>query len=207
MAVRSGILQNINSSRKQKSFLFRKEIDRNVVFQGFHDPGFVDQCDQIPPLCELISEEQMAAALGNDFCDSLSPESRASYSTLAPEERPAKLLKTGCWSSSDAARRRVLSFAGVGGGGGAAAVTVKPEEEVVGFSVSVGSDSSYETVKGKRSNSGRRPPTRSKDHTIAERRRREKLSQRFIALSAMVPGLKKVLTSSHPLLRQMPMKD
>ena len=31
------------------------------------------------------------------------------------------------------------------------------------------------------------------DHIIAERKRREKLSQRFIALSALVPGLKKVL--------------
>lgn len=33
------------------------------------------------------------------------------------------------------------------------------------------------------------------DHIIAERKRREKLSQRFIALSALVPGLKKVLES------------
>lgn len=30
------------------------------------------------------------------------------------------------------------------------------------------------------------------DHIMAERKRREKLSQRFIALSAMVPGLQKV---------------
>jgi hypothetical protein len=30
------------------------------------------------------------------------------------------------------------------------------------------------------------------DHIIAERKRREKLSQRFIALSALVPGLQKV---------------
>ncbi|CAA7404278.1 unnamed protein product [Spirodela intermedia] len=137
----------------------------------------------MPPLGEFISEEQMAAALGNDFRNSLSPESRTSYSTLAPAERPSKFLKTGGWSSSDASRRRVLSFA---------AGEVKPEDEVMGFSVSVGSDSSYESVKGERSNSGRRSPSRSKDHSIAERRRREKLSQRFIALSAMVPGLKKM---------------
>jgi hypothetical protein len=30
------------------------------------------------------------------------------------------------------------------------------------------------------------------DHIVAERKRREKLSQRFIALSALVPNLKKV---------------
>ncbi|RWR84889.1 transcription factor bHLH18-like protein [Cinnamomum micranthum f. kanehirae] len=38
-----------------------------------------------------------------------------------------------------------------------------------------------------------RPPSHTQDHIIAERKRREKLSQRFIALSAIVPGLKKVI--------------
>lgn len=37
-----------------------------------------------------------------------------------------------------------------------------------------------------------RNPTQAQDHVLAERKRREKLSQRFIALSAMVPGLKKM---------------
>ncbi|QHO19558.1 Transcription factor [Arachis hypogaea] len=37
-----------------------------------------------------------------------------------------------------------------------------------------------------------RNPTQAQDHVIAERKRREKLSQRFIALSAIVPGLKKM---------------
>lgn len=35
--------------------------------------------------------------------------------------------------------------------------------------------------------------TQAKDHILAERKRREKLSQRFIALSALIPGLKKVI--------------
>ncbi|KAL5710625.1 hypothetical protein ACHQM5_021165 [Ranunculus cassubicifolius] len=34
--------------------------------------------------------------------------------------------------------------------------------------------------------------TTAQDHIIAERKRREKLSQRFIALSALIPGLKKM---------------
>ncbi|KAF4402121.1 hypothetical protein G4B88_017633 [Cannabis sativa] len=38
-----------------------------------------------------------------------------------------------------------------------------------------------------------RSPLHAQDHVIAERKRREKLSQRFIALSAVVPGLKKPL--------------
>lgn len=36
----------------------------------------------------------------------------------------------------------------------------------------------------------------SQEHIMAERKRREKLSQRLIALSAMVPGLKKVIPIS-----------
>ncbi|XP_022773907.1 transcription factor bHLH18-like [Durio zibethinus] len=36
-----------------------------------------------------------------------------------------------------------------------------------------------------------RNPLHARDHVIAERKRREKLSQRFISLSALIPGLKK----------------
>ncbi|MBA0832615.1 hypothetical protein Goarm_016998, partial [Gossypium armourianum] len=44
----------------------------------------------------------------------------------------------------------------------------------------------------KRTYSMTRTPSVAQDHIIAERKRREKLSQRFIALSAIVPGLKKM---------------
>ncbi|KAL3844948.1 hypothetical protein ACJIZ3_002351 [Penstemon smallii] len=37
-----------------------------------------------------------------------------------------------------------------------------------------------------------RPPSQTYDHIIAERKRREQLSQRFVALSSIVPGLKKM---------------
>ncbi|KAL3726310.1 hypothetical protein ACJRO7_031233 [Eucalyptus globulus] len=37
-----------------------------------------------------------------------------------------------------------------------------------------------------------RPPIDTREHLIAERKRREKLSQSFIALSAIIPGLKKM---------------
>lgn len=51
------------------------------------------------------------------------------------------------------------------------------------------------SIKGtKRSfSSMTRTPSHAQEHIMAERRRREKLSQRFIALSAILPGLKKVL--------------
>ncbi|KAI9166093.1 hypothetical protein LWI28_026123 [Acer negundo] len=44
----------------------------------------------------------------------------------------------------------------------------------------------------KRTYSNTKTPSMTKDHILAERKRREKLSQRFIALSAIVPGLKKM---------------
>ncbi|XP_022773906.1 transcription factor bHLH18-like [Durio zibethinus] len=44
----------------------------------------------------------------------------------------------------------------------------------------------------KRTCSMTRSPSHAQDHIMAERRRRERLSQRFIALSAIVPGLKKM---------------
>ncbi|KAK6128561.1 hypothetical protein DH2020_037705 [Rehmannia glutinosa] len=37
-----------------------------------------------------------------------------------------------------------------------------------------------------------RPPSQTYDHIIAERKRREQLSQRFVVLSTIVPGLKKM---------------
>ncbi|XP_024027042.1 transcription factor bHLH18 [Morus notabilis] len=50
------------------------------------------------------------------------------------------------------------------------------------------------SIKGtKRSfSSMTRTPSHAQEHIMAERRRREKLSQRFIALSAILPGLKKM---------------
>lgn len=37
-----------------------------------------------------------------------------------------------------------------------------------------------------------RTPLQAQDHVLAERKRRERLSERFVALSAMIPGLKKL---------------
>ncbi|KAL2962574.1 hypothetical protein AAZX31_17G151400 [Glycine max] len=50
----------------------------------------------------------------------------------------------------------------------------------------------YDNQDKKAAASTTRNPTQAQDHVIAERKRREKLSQRFIALSAIVPGLKKM---------------
>lgn len=50
-------------------------------------------------------------------------------------------------------------------------------------------------IKRKASSLGPRSPVLAKEHVLAERKRREKLSEKFIALSALLPGLKKVKSS------------
>ncbi|KAJ0233389.1 Transcription factor bHLH18 [Hirschfeldia incana] len=44
----------------------------------------------------------------------------------------------------------------------------------------------------KRAQSLTRSPSNAQEHILAERKRREKLTQRFVALSALIPGLKKM---------------
>ena len=48
-----------------------------------------------------------------------------------------------------------------------------------------------------------RSPTHALDHVLAERKRREKLAERIIALSAIIPGLKKVLKILDPPLLKL----
>lgn len=135
-------------------------------------------------------------------------------------ERPAKLLKTSSWGSGnadpaaaapDASSPSILSFGGnqeAASGPqhflrGFVGAPVRPKEEM-GFSITQATKRAYEPMAaqgGKRAQGGSRPPSHAQDHIIAERKRREKLGQRFIALSAIVPGLKKVRIASqhtHP---------
>ncbi|CAH8310782.1 unnamed protein product [Eruca vesicaria subsp. sativa] len=65
-------------------------------------------------------------------------------------------------------------------------VSSSPDEEdiIMDRLVSCGS-------KRKACSSSTRSPVLAKEHVIAERKRREKLSEKFIALSALLPGLKK----------------
>ncbi|XP_072991839.1 uncharacterized protein [Typha latifolia] len=73
---------------------------------------------------------------------------------------------------------------------------VKPKTEAVGAlfpPVLTWRDDTLDFQRSaERSNKGSRLPYCAQEHVIAERKRREKLSQQFIALSALIPGLKKV---------------
>ncbi|XP_031276893.1 transcription factor bHLH25-like [Pistacia vera] len=120
-------------------------------------------------------------------------------------DRPLKQLKTNAWNSPQiafnptdipSANSSALNQMGI----------FKPKEEEVfpkSFSglpadilTSQGSighqNYAFKGCQGNRRSSPGTRLSQTQDHIIAERKRREKLSQRFIALSAIVPGLKKM---------------
>lgn len=125
-------------------------------------------------------------------------------------DRPPKQLKTNSWSSPQVAfnptdipsansttLNRQMSF-------------LKPKEEEVFSKIFSGLPADHMVTtqgsivhpnfafngsQGNRRSSPGSKLSQSQDHIIAERKRREKLSQRFVALSAIVPGLKKVSVS------------
>ncbi|WOL03060.1 transcription factor bHLH18-like [Canna indica] len=146
------------------------------------DHSFFDQL-------ELTALDQFEMALGQDLKQSPSSESYTSYPS-ADTPRRKKMAKTSSWSSCttehkagvtpDASGPKFLSFGNSRDDysnfyGGALAAKPKEEFEVLIPSVS------------KRT----RTTSHNQEHIMAERKRREKLSQRFIALSAIVPDLKK----------------
>ncbi|XP_028798047.1 transcription factor bHLH19-like [Neltuma alba] len=70
------------------------------------------------------------------------------------------------------------------------------EENVLNFSSLSCQGSYYENINDQklRNTAGTvtRNPLQAQDHVLSERRRREKLNQKFIALSSIIPGLKKM---------------
>ncbi|KAM0937959.1 putative transcription factor bHLH family [Dioscorea sansibarensis] len=125
-------------------------------------------------------------------------QSHATSSSITPQplnisvdvEKPKKMLKTNSWNSRqapDASPTSILSFtSGLDS-------RVNRQNDKDQFII--------EDVKPKDlgilfdSNSKRKLSTKPpsyQDHIIAERKRREKLSQKFIALSSIIPNLKKM---------------
>ncbi|XP_064999326.1 transcription factor bHLH18-like [Musa acuminata AAA Group] len=148
--------------------------------------------------------QEVAAALGQDLQQSISSKSYDSFPSDQPPAstgRPRGALKTRSWSSCTTEQQNsalvptasspsILSFGnpesptdqnniyGCLGG----VVKRKKEMDVL---LHHGSKRNYDTMVGQGTT------YHNKDHIMAERKRREKLNQRFIALSAIVPGLKK----------------
>lgn len=149
----------------------------------------VSSAMEVPPVSNLCASSEVPPVA--NLC--------ASSAMEAPPvgiERPSKQLKRNGYSSSPI----ILTFGNpstpkmnrqqVNLG------TLNPEDDAVSeVLTSQGSfanlDEATKSLPAKKK--GRtRPASQTYDHIIAERKRREQLSQRFVALSAMVPGLKKV---------------
>ncbi|CAN1815417.1 Transcription factor bHLH25 [Linum perenne] len=137
-----------------------------------------------------------------DFDQSFPPANCTSQSSVDPRyqvsDRPAKITKTNSHSSRASPPSSSSS----------------PYSCIISFDSSSSSDSVPVPQKPPRSYSAVKPeypsiedgghgtkrpaaamsrsPVSAQDHVMAERKRREKLSERFIALSAVVPGLKKM---------------
>ncbi|KAG6518383.1 hypothetical protein ZIOFF_021858 [Zingiber officinale] len=177
----------------------------------YSDMGMEDSLFDQWGVMDQFTAAEIAAALGHNFQQSISSESYNSFSSdQAPmsSERPKKALKATSWSSCTTEQNSalapntsfpsILTFSNLDSPEeqknpyGSLVGVVKPKRKVNGM---VGSERSYDTIV-RQANKGSHIRSRSsydnKEHIIAERKRREKLSQRFIALSAIVPGLKKM---------------
>lgn len=113
---------------------------------------------------------------------------------IAQSQRPTKQLKTNSWNSSITTDHSLMNM-----NLSQQSTLLTPKEEMtVSSKISHGfinqkNSGFYEGHHGGHDgvkNSVKLTP--AQDHILAERKRREKLSQRFIALSALVPGLKKM---------------
>ncbi|ESQ46193.1 hypothetical protein EUTSA_v10000251mg [Eutrema salsugineum] len=107
-------------------------------------------------------------------------------------ERPTKQMKVNSTSSSPSSSSsgsltspRVISFG-----------SPDPKMNVIETSLNFSNIANMDQKVGSKrkdcgNNGGKREPHLLKEHVLAERKRRQKLSERLIALSALLPGLKK----------------
>ncbi|KAK1439991.1 hypothetical protein QVD17_05816 [Tagetes erecta] len=108
---------------------------------------------------------------------------------LESSTRPCKQLKTSSWNSCITSDHSIMNqtlhnYANQ--------VLPKEETGTVSSHVQLGNHNHNHHAKKMVTNNNTARLNTPQDHILAERKRRERLSQRFIALSALVPGLKKM---------------
>lgn len=203
-----------------KEFCYLHVMTKKILsFQGIEDSSFTNQWHMNS--LDEISMLPLAAALGENLQHS-HPHLYSNFNLKATMDgshfgpgidRPTKHLKTDGWNSSKtghisnppvANSPGFLSF--VNSNYTNQLGSVKPKKEAESLKsmnnlpsdalISQGSHDNQNSVKSASQGAKRLSPSarlpQTQDHILAERKRREKLSQRFIALSAIIPGLKKV---------------
>lgn len=204
-----------------KTFMEISQFRGFSELSGIEDPCFNSQWpfnsfdDQLNPM------NMEAAAFGDithHLYNSHSPIFDHYKPILEPSPRPTKQPKTSSWNScitpDNSMMNHNLHYANDSLIANQANLVTPKEEGTVSSKRTFGfaCDSNFQASQvqfgnqnhhhgGGGSGGGVKPTTTSntirgpatpQDHILAERKRREKLSQRFIALSALVPGLKKV---------------
>ncbi|XP_043714300.1 transcription factor bHLH18-like [Telopea speciosissima] len=171
---------------------------------GMDDPAFIYQC-QMNSFDEFTSQNPptLNQTSSTTTFSGSSMEAARTSGIGRSVDRPTKLLKTNSWNSctttsnpepSSSPPNKILSF------GGSTSLMDQSQQLYSSPDVLISQGSYYmnqnhgsKACQGiKRSLPTSRPTSHTHEHVIAERKRREKLSQRFIALSAIVPGLKKM---------------
>ena len=165
------------------------------------DGGFIHQW----PINSSDDMNTFGESLNHSFSHQMFDFKPSNFEASQTIDRPAKMLKTYNWNSSATFPPTQISFA-------TQFENLKPKEEVVSPDsiITLASDVLASQVFGnqscvfKASQAPKRVSTNNgfpgnQDHVMAERKRRAKLNHRFIDLSAMVPGLKKVTISKFSL--------
>jgi len=153
-----------------------------------------------------VSSESFSSCTTDDIFRTNGGEFRADPSIRFDDQRPTKLMKTSSdsWGSSSnindsasaSSTSNLLSFSNPSNASEAnyqyyKGLMLKPKHEV-DYEPVINDIQVKESQKSHRINCPSTSNSLSQDHVIAERRRRQKLSQKLIALSALIPGLKKV---------------
>ncbi|KAL3515423.1 hypothetical protein ACH5RR_022325 [Cinchona calisaya] len=191
---------------------------RSLAEPGIIDHGFMNQWS-MNSLDDLSTLNSMSTSYTHENLEMHSSSyhqpifSQKHSMEMSPNDanRPLKQQKTSSWSSSNSDHLSNANFHVVNSSSYTDhhdVAMVQPKEEItvspitMSFSphdmmISQGSYDQNQNFVFKASQGGKRVGTNARltqaqDHIMAERKRREKISQRFIALSALVPGLKKM---------------
>lgn len=192
-----------------------------INLQGMEDPTFINQYQMHSfgnPVDQSFNFQSFSSESYSSYL-SFSPKPTPTPNLVenfqTHVERTAKQLKTNSWESStsncitpkasSSSSSQLISFgnsnshlpADIQNFPEDLDSSVRPKEEGNMNFASVISQNHGQSLKSgpgtqRVSTPVIRNATNNQDHVIAERKRREKLTQRFIALSALVPGLKKV---------------
>ena len=187
--------------------------------QEAEDYGFINQSDisgvegSLPSHHDIASKPQEDSSSQRSFSTDSTMSNNSSGDDNSSFERPSKTLKTSTSNSANAGylptkdsppSSYILSFNSANPApmlniDSALRPKGNNNSKVVnhhGRSFTAKGSLENQKKEPRRSNhktsSAGRSPRHAHDHIIAERMRREKISQQFIALSALIPGLKKV---------------